>query len=69
MMVHADSDDLGCGDNSQPGPLPVNGKCSKVTGNAGARVSCGAIRKHSWTSRFFNRDWRSRLREHGLELK
>ena len=34
MMVHADPDDLGKGDNSQPSP-PVNGKASTVTGNAG----------------------------------
>ena len=44
IMVHADPDDLGRGDNSQPGPPPVNGKCSLVTGNAGARVACGVIR-------------------------
>ena len=42
FMVHADPDDLGKGDNSQPDP-PVNGKCSKVTGNAGARIACGEI--------------------------
>eukprot|EP00438_Fugacium_kawagutii_P006467 Skav206264 [mRNA] locus=scaffold265:209552:225439:- [translate_table: standard] len=44
VMVHADPDDLGRGDNSQPGPPPVNGKASKVTGNAGARVACGEIK-------------------------
>ena len=43
MMVHADPDDLGKGDNSQPSP-PVNGKASKVTGNAGARIACGEIK-------------------------
>lgn len=43
FMVHADPDDLGRGDNSQPGPPPVNGKCSLVTGNAGARLACGSI--------------------------
>ena len=43
FMVHADPDDLGKGDNSQPGPPPVNGKASLVTGNAGARVACGEI--------------------------
>ncbi|CAD7944374.1 unnamed protein product [Amoebophrya sp. A25] len=41
VMVHADPDDLGRGDNSQPG---VNGKTSKTTGNAGARIGCGEIR-------------------------
>jgi Cu-Zn family superoxide dismutase len=44
MMVHEDEDDLGCGDNSQPGPPPVNGKASLVTGNAGARLACGEIK-------------------------
>ena len=46
LMVHADPDDLGKGDNSlagQPGP-PVNGKVSKITGNAGARIACGEIK-------------------------
>merc|ERR1712007_22645 len=43
VMVHADEDDLGRGDNSEPGPPPVNGKASKVTGNAGARIACGKI--------------------------
>jgi len=43
MMVHADPDDFGRGDNSQPGPPPCNGKCSQVTGNAGARLACGEI--------------------------
>lgn len=43
VMVHADPDDLGTGDNSQPGPPPVNGKASKATGNAGARIACGKI--------------------------
>uniref|UniRef100_A0A7S4VYF7 Superoxide dismutase [Cu-Zn] n=1 Tax=Alexandrium monilatum TaxID=311494 RepID=A0A7S4VYF7_9DINO len=43
FMVHADEDDLGLGDNSQPGPPPVNGKASKTTGNAGARIACGVI--------------------------
>jgi len=41
MMVHADPDDLGRGDNSEPG---VNGKTSKTTGNAGARIACGEIK-------------------------
>ena len=41
-MVHADPDDLGKGDSSQCSP-PINGKCSKVTGNAGARIACGEI--------------------------
>merc|ERR1711924_82411 len=40
FMVHADPDDLGRGDNSQPGPPLVNGKASKATGNAGARIAC-----------------------------
>ena len=45
VMVHADEDDLGRGDNSDPVTKPpVNGKCSKVTGNAGARIACGEIR-------------------------
>merc|ERR1719498_1850307 len=44
FMVHADEDDLGRGDNSQPGPPAVNGKASKVTGNAGARIACGEIK-------------------------
>lgn len=44
FMVHADPDDLGKGDNSEPGPPPVNGKCSFVTGNAGARLACGEIK-------------------------
>mmetsp|Transcript_20798 Transcript_20798/g.47523 ORF Transcript_20798/g.47523 Transcript_20798/m.47523 type:complete len:176 (-) Transcript_20798:336-863(-) len=44
MMVHADEDDLGTGDNSEPGPPPVNGKASKATGNAGARIACGEIK-------------------------
>eukprot|EP00971_Amphidinium_carterae_P175390 3476733-Amphidinium_carterae.1 len=46
-MVHADPDDLGKGDNSEPGgngKPPVNGKASKVTGNAGARIACGEIK-------------------------
>merc|ERR1711939_595580 len=42
VMVHADPDDLGKGDHSQPG---VNGKTSKTTGNAGARIACGEIVK------------------------
>jgi len=44
FMVHADPDDLGKGDNSETGPPPVNGKCSKATGNAGARIACGEIK-------------------------
>jgi len=40
VVVHADEDDLGKGDNSEPG---VNGKTSKTTGNAGARIACGEI--------------------------
>ena len=44
MMIHADPDDLGRGDNSQPGPPPTNGKSSLVTGNAGARIACGEIK-------------------------
>jgi len=44
FMVHADPDDLGKGDNSDPHTKPpVNGKCSKVTGNAGMRIACGEI--------------------------
>jgi len=41
VMVHEDEDDLGTGDNSQPG---VNGFTSKSTGNAGARIACGEIK-------------------------
>merc|ERR1711920_888844 len=44
FMVHADRDDLGQGNNDQPGPPPVNGKASKATGNAGARIACGEIK-------------------------
>ena len=44
FMVHADEDDLGRGDNSEPGPPPVNGKASKATGNAGGRIACGEIK-------------------------
>lgn len=43
VMVHADEDDLGLGNNDAPGPPPVNGKASKATGNAGARIACGKI--------------------------
>eukprot|EP00747_Dinoflagellata_sp_TGD_P162414 gnl/TRDRNA2_/TRDRNA2_179982_c0_seq1.p1 gnl/TRDRNA2_/TRDRNA2_179982_c0~~gnl/TRDRNA2_/TRDRNA2_179982_c0_seq1.p1 ORF type:complete len:177 (-),score=45.13 gnl/TRDRNA2_/TRDRNA2_179982_c0_seq1:141-671(-) len=44
MMVHADPDDLGLGDNSEPtSKPPINGKVSKITGNAGARIACGKI--------------------------
>lgn len=45
MMVHANEDDLGFGDNSkadEPGP-PQDGFVSKITGNAGGRVACGEI--------------------------
>merc|ERR1711879_456878 len=45
MMVPADEDDLGTGNNDEPGPPPVNGKASKATGNAGARIACGEIKK------------------------
>ena len=41
VMVHADEDDLGLGDHSEPG---TNGKTSKTTGNAGARIACGEIK-------------------------
>ena len=47
FMLHADPDDLGNGDNSEPGgdgKKPVNGKCSLVTGNCGVRIACGAIK-------------------------
>merc|ERR1712039_520781 len=43
-MVHADEDDLGRGNNDEPGPPPEDGKASKVTGNAGARIACGEIK-------------------------
>ena len=48
VMIHEDEDDLGKGDNSEPG---VNGKTSKSTGNAGARVACGEIKLVSSPSR------------------
>jgi len=41
MMLHADADDLGTGDHTEPG---TNGKTSKTTGNAGARIACGEIK-------------------------
>lgn len=41
VMVHADPDDCGKGDHSEPG---VNGKTSLTTGNAGARIACGEIK-------------------------
>jgi len=45
FMVHADRDDLGRGDNSEPDSVPPkNGKCSLVTGNAGSRIACGEIK-------------------------
>jgi len=45
FMVHADPDDCGKGDNSMASSKPpVNGKVSKVTGNAGARIACGEIK-------------------------
>mmetsp|Transcript_53087 Transcript_53087/g.137298 ORF Transcript_53087/g.137298 Transcript_53087/m.137298 type:complete len:270 (+) Transcript_53087:69-878(+) len=52
MMIHADPDDLGKGDNSkaeawiQGGKkgAPPNGFVSKLTGNAGARIACGEIK-------------------------
>lgn len=40
VMVHADPDDCGTGDHSEPG---TNGKTSLTTGNAGARIACGEI--------------------------
>lgn len=40
IVVHELEDDLGQGDNSQPG---VQGKTSKTTGNAGNRIACGVI--------------------------
>merc|ERR1712060_571442 len=45
-MVHADEDDLGRGNNDNPGPPPVDGHASKATGNAGARIACGEIKIH-----------------------
>jgi len=44
FMVHEDPDDLGRGDNSAF-PEPINGKCSLLTGNAGARIACGEIKQ------------------------
>eukprot|EP01051_Picozoa_sp_SAG22_P003535 SAG22_NODE_174_length_16466_cov_34.991568_9_plen_293_part_00 len=40
VVVHALQDDLGRGDHSEPG---TQGKTSKTTGNAGARLACGKI--------------------------
>ena len=40
VVVHELPDDLGKGDHSQPG---TQGKTSKTTGNAGARLACGVI--------------------------
>jgi len=40
VVVHELPDDLGKGDNSVPG---TQGKTSKTTGNAGARLACGVI--------------------------
>lgn len=46
IMVHADKDDMGKGDNSKANETgaPKNGYVSKVTGNAGARLACGEIK-------------------------
>lgn len=46
VMIHADEDDLGKGDNSKAGEEgpPQNGFVSKLTGNAGARIACGEIK-------------------------
>ena len=35
MMEHADPDDLGRGDDSEPGPPAVNGKAFKINGECG----------------------------------
>ena len=40
VVVHELADDLGKGDHSEPG---TQGKTSKTTGNAGARLACGVI--------------------------
>ena len=40
VVVHELPDDMGKGDHSEPG---VQGKTSKTTGNAGARLACGVI--------------------------
>jgi superoxide dismutase, Cu-Zn family len=40
VVVHELADDLGQGDHSEPG---TQGKTSKTTGNAGARLACGVI--------------------------
>jgi superoxide dismutase, Cu-Zn family len=40
LIVHELEDDLGLGDNSQPG---VQGHTSLTTGNAGARIACCII--------------------------
>ena len=40
IVCHELPDDLGKGDHSQPG---TQGKTSKTTGNAGARLACGVI--------------------------
>lgn len=43
VHVHEGSDDPGRGDSIQVGPPPVNGRSSKITGNAGAHIVCGEI--------------------------
>eukprot|EP00746_Dinoflagellata_sp_MGD_P124592 gnl/MRDRNA2_/MRDRNA2_59188_c0_seq1.p1 gnl/MRDRNA2_/MRDRNA2_59188_c0~~gnl/MRDRNA2_/MRDRNA2_59188_c0_seq1.p1 ORF type:complete len:241 (-),score=38.54 gnl/MRDRNA2_/MRDRNA2_59188_c0_seq1:164-886(-) len=51
LMIHADEDDLGRGDNSKFGENPPpNGFVSKATGNAGARIACGEIKLCECTS-------------------
>ena len=40
VVVHELADDLGKGDHTEVG---VQGKTSKTTGNAGARLACGVI--------------------------
>ena len=40
VVVHELADDLGQGDPSEPG---TQGKTSKTTGNAGARLACGVM--------------------------
>ena len=48
FMVHQDEDDCGRGDNSGANVKPLqNGKVSKITGNAGARIACGEIKLSS----------------------
>jgi Cu-Zn family superoxide dismutase len=43
LVVTAEFDDCGRGDNSEAWPSTTQGRTSKTTGNAGAGVACGVI--------------------------